>query len=68
MSVTIKVIDIGTSEFTIEAWSSSHKILKSQVRYRKRTKENIEAIIHKNCNVFNEPVWGGYHIEFLVDI
>lgn len=69
MAVTIKVIDVGPKFFTIEAYDCrGYKILKTPVALKQRTKKNIEAVIKKEFKAFNEPVWGGYNVEFLVNV
>lgn len=65
MAVIIKVTECDGKFFTIEAYDwRNQKIMKTPVLLKQRTKKSIEAVIAKEFKVFNQPVWGGYNVEF----
>lgn len=72
MTVTIKVLSIDKVNKTvmIEAWcdKGGHRVMRSPFQYKQQSKKSIESALRKELKAFNQPVWGGFCVNFYCNI
>ena len=72
MTVTVKVVEIDKikKQVVIEAWCDrgGHKVMRSPFNYKQQSKKSIESVLRKELKAFQQPVWGGFCIQFYCSV
>lgn len=70
MTVTVNVLSITDNSVMVECIDdkTSHRIMRTPIRFKQCTKSSIEKAINDTLKNFKSPVWGGFSIVYYVQV
>lgn len=68
MTVQIRIIEHNPTAktVTVEAYSNSHRIMRSPMKYTTYTRKALDTLLKKGLKAFDTPQWGGYDVLYLI--